>query len=96
MRRSLSSTTSIRKAHETPSPEHWTYSALAAIATNAAAHNCPNEWKAIDAALPKAKLDAKQAAEVKKLRADGEQLHKDGKHSESMATLGKAKKILKI
>lgn len=70
--------------------------ALAAMATTAVAHNCPNEWKAIDAALPKAKLDAKQAAEVKKLRADGEQLHKDGKHSESMAALGKAKKILKI
>ena len=62
----------------------------------AAAHNCPNEWKAIDAALPKAKLDDKQMAEVKKLRAEGEKLHKDGKHSESMATLGKAKKILKI
>jgi hypothetical protein len=38
----------------------------------------------------------KQMAEVKKLRAEGEQLHKDGKHSESMATLGKAKKVLKI
>lgn len=67
-----------------------------AFATSAAAHNCPNEWKAIDAALPKAKLDDKQMAEVKKLRAEGEKLHKDGKHSESMATLGKAKKILKI
>jgi len=33
---------------------------------------------------------------VKKLRAEGEKLHKAGKHSESMATLGKAKKILKI
>jgi len=70
--------------------------ALALAATSALAHNCPNEWKAIDAALPKAKLDAKQTAEVKKLRAEGEQLHKDGKHSESMATLGKAKQILKI
>ena len=60
------------------------------------AHNCPNEWRAIDAALPKAKLDASQAAEVRKLRADGEQLHKSGKHAESMATLGKAKKILGI
>ena len=60
------------------------------------AHNCPNEMKAIDAALPKAKLDAKQTAEVKKLRADGEQLHKDGKHNESMAALGKAKGILGI
>ena len=69
---------------------------LAVAASAALAHNCPNEWKAIDAALPKAKLDAKQAAEVKKLRADGEQLHKAGKHSESMAALGKAKKMLGI
>ncbi len=30
------------------------------------------------------------------LRADGEKLHNDGKHSESMATLGKAKKMLGI
>ena len=69
---------------------------LGFAASSAFAHNCPNEWKAIDAALPKAKLDDKQMAEVKKLRAEGEKLHKDGKHSESMATLGKAKKILKI
>ncbi len=70
--------------------------ALSLACTLAFAGNCPNEWKAIDAALPKAKLDAKQMAEAKKLRAEGEQLHKAGKHSESMATLGKAKKILKI
>jgi hypothetical protein len=69
---------------------------LAVFASIAWAHNCPNEMKAIDAALPKAKLDAKQTAEVKKLRADGEQLHKDGKHNESMAALGKAKGILGI
>jgi hypothetical protein len=69
---------------------------LAAFASLAWAHNCPNEVKAIDAALPKAKLDAKQQAEVKKLRDDGEQLHKAGKHSESMASLGKAKDILGI
>lgn len=62
----------------------------------AVASNCPNEWKAIDAALPKAKVDAKQMAEVKKLRAEGERLHKAGKHSESMSTLGKAKKLLGI
>jgi hypothetical protein len=67
-----------------------------ALATAAWAHNCPNEMKAIDAALPKAKLDAKQSAEVKKLRAEGEQLHKAGKHGESMAALGKAKGILGI
>jgi hypothetical protein len=70
--------------------------ALIGFTSVAAAHNCPNEWKAIDAALPKAKLDDKQMAEVKKLRAEGEQLHKAGKHSESMAALGKAKKMLGI
>jgi hypothetical protein len=70
--------------------------ALVLASSLAAAGNCPNEWKSIDAALPKAKLDAQQMAEVKKLRAEGEQLHKAGKHSESMATLGKAKKILGI
>jgi hypothetical protein len=70
--------------------------ALVLASSIALAHNCPNEWKAIDAALPKAKLDSKQMAEVKKLRAEGEKLHKEGKHAESMATLGKAKKILKI
>jgi hypothetical protein len=70
--------------------------ALTFAATAAFAHNCPNEMKAIDAALPKAKLDAKQTAEVKQLRADGEKLHKDGKHTESMAALGKAKDILGI
>ena len=42
--------------------------ALAFAASAAFAHNCPNEMKAIDAALPKAKLDSKQAAEVKQLR----------------------------
>lgn len=62
----------------------------------AIANNCPNEMKAIDAALPKAKLSAAQMSEVKKLRAEGETLHKAGKHAESMAALGKAKKILKI
>ncbi len=70
--------------------------ALAFASSLAFANNCPNEMKAIDAALPKAKLDAKQTAEVKKLRAEGEQLHKAGKHSESMAALGKAKGILGI
>ena len=65
-------------------------------ASTAFAGNCPVQMKAIDDALPKAKLDAAKTAEVKKLRAQGEAEHKAGKHSESMATLGKAKKILKI
>ena len=67
-----------------------------AFASGAWAFNCPADMSAIDAALPKAKLDAKQAAEVKRLRDEGEQLHKAGKHNESMAALGKAKGILGI
>ena len=62
----------------------------------ALAHNCPREMKAIDQALPAAKLSAAQMDEVKKLRADGEAQHKAGKHDESMASLGKAKAILGI
>ena len=72
------------------------FAALAFSASLAFANNCPVDMKAIDAALPKAKLNASQASEVKKLRADGEAFHKAGKHSESMAALGKAKGILGI
>jgi hypothetical protein len=35
-------------------------------------------------------------SEVKKYRAEGEALHKSGKHAESEATLAKAEKILGI
>ena len=70
--------------------------ALALASSAVLAGNCPVEMRAIDAALPKAKLDAKQMAEVKKLRADGERFHKEGKHGESMAALGKAKSILGV
>ena len=69
---------------------------LALASSFAYAHSCPKEMKAIDAALPSAKLSEPQMAEVKKLRADGERLHKEGKHGESMEALGKAKGILKI
>jgi len=69
---------------------------LALASSVALANSCPKEMKAIDAALPKAKLSEAQMSEVKKLRADEEKLHKDGKHSESMAALDKAKKMLGI
>lgn len=69
---------------------------LALFASTAFARSCPVQMKAIDAALPKAKLDATKTAEVKKLRADGEKLHKEGKHAEAEAALGKAKAILGI
>ena len=69
---------------------------LALASSVAFANSCPREMKAIDAALPKAKLSDAQLAEVKKLRAEGEKLHKEGKHTESMEALDKAKNILKI
>ncbi|HWI37307.1 MAG TPA: hypothetical protein VNU64_12705 [Burkholderiales bacterium] len=69
---------------------------LALVAGPAFAHSCPKEMRAIDAALPNAKLTDAQMSEVKKLRADGETFHKQGKHDESMAALGKAKGILGI
>ena len=69
---------------------------LALASTAALAHRCPAEMKAIDAALTKAKLSESQMTEVKKLRAEGEALHKAKKHGESTEALDKAKKILGI
>lgn len=61
------------------------------------ANNCPNEMKAIDAKLASStKLSEADLAKVRKLRADGEAAHKAGKHSESMQSLGEAKKLLGI
>ncbi len=67
---------------------------LALSAGVALAHGCPGEMKAIDAKLPTAQLAEAQMSKVKELRAKGEQLHKEGKHGESMAALGEAKKLL--
>lgn len=60
------------------------------------ASSCPKHMKAIDAALPKAKLTAAQLADVKKYRAEGEKLHKEGNHTDSLATLARAERILGI
>ena len=69
--------------------------ALALFAAPAFAFHCPMDMAAIDAALGKTpSLSAEQMAEVKKLRAQGEEFHKAGKHQESVDTLAKAKKIL--
>ncbi len=70
--------------------------ALAFASSLALAGSCPKEMKAIDDALPAAKLDAAKMDEVKKLRAEGETHHKAGKHADSLAALGKAKTILGI
>lgn len=63
----------------------------------ALANNCPNEMKAIDAKLDSASgISAENMAKIKSLRADGERLHKEGKHDESMKALQQAKKMLGI
>lgn len=70
---------------------------LLAAAGSAFAFHCPADMKKIDEALAKnPKLTAEQMTEVKKYRADGEVLHKAGKHQESVDTLAKAMKILDI
>jgi len=68
-----------------------------ALSGGALAFHCPADMKKIDDALSKnPQLSAEQMAEVKKLRAEGETLHNAGKHQESIDTLAKAMKILKI
>ena len=69
---------------------------LFCMSTLSFAHNCPNEMKAIDAALNGTKLTGAELAKVKALRADGEKAHADGKHADSMKALGEAKKLLGI
>lgn len=68
-----------------------------AFAGSAFAFHCPADMKAIDNALASSpKLTAQQLSDVKQYRADGEALHKAGKHQESIDTLAKAKAILNI
>ena len=71
--------------------------ALLACSGAALAFHCPADMKKIDEALAKnPKLTPEQMAEVKKQRADGEALHKAGKHQESIDTLAKAMKTLGV
>ncbi len=67
------------------------------VSSAAFAFHCPADMKKIDDALAQSpKLTAEQMADVKKLRSDGEALHKAGKHQESVDTLAKAMKILGV
>lgn len=71
--------------------------ALLALSSSAFAFHCPADMKKIDEALAKQpQLTDAQMAEVKKYRAEGETLHKAGKHQESVDTLAKAMKILNV
>ncbi|MFN2348350.1 MAG: hypothetical protein ABR558_02090 [Thioalkalivibrio sp.] len=65
-----------------------------ASATTFAMH-CPADMRKIDAAMAdNPSLTAEQKADVQRYRAEGEALHKAGKHQESVDTLAKAMKIL--
>lgn len=71
--------------------------ALLFASATAFAFHCPKDMKAIDDAMAKnPKLSEADAKAVKKYREEGEALHKAGKHQESVDTLAKAMKILKI
>lgn len=71
--------------------------ALMLFATGALANNCPTLMKKIDDAMAqKPKLTEAQMADVKKYRAEGETMHKAGKHAESTAALTKAMALLNI
>jgi len=90
--------TRIDKIHGGSMKFRMTFAALAlSFAGSAFAFHCPAEMKKIDDAMASnPKLTAAQIDEVKKYRAEGEALHKAGKHQESLDTLAKAEKILGI
>ena len=69
--------------------------ALLLISAGAYAGGCPKYMKQIDDALAaEPELSATDMAEVKKLRGEGEMLHKTGKHQESVDALTKAIALL--
>ncbi|HEX7926360.1 MAG TPA: hypothetical protein VF678_02140 [bacterium] len=62
--------------------------------TTAFAFQCPSLMKKFDAAVGSSKASAAQMSEAKGLRAKGEELHKAGKHAESVEALNKALKLI--
>ena len=73
------------------------FAAVLLFAGTALAFHCPQEMKKIDDALAKnPNLTPAQLEQVKKDRAEGEALHKAGKHNESLEALGRAEKTLGI
>ena len=61
------------------------------VASYANAGSCPILIKKVDSKLATAKeLSEKQVAEIEKLRKEGEEAHKTGKHKESVKLLQEA------
>jgi hypothetical protein len=70
---------------------------LALAAGPAFAAHCPVHVKAIDEAMEgDTGLSDEQLAEAKALRDEGEQLHNEGKHDESMEKLHEAMEMLSL
>jgi hypothetical protein len=69
-------------------------SLVAAVSAPALANQCPSDIKKIDAALESSNLNQEQKAEVMRLRDEGQQLHEQGNHQQSMDTLARAKQML--
>lgn len=66
-------------------------------AVPALAFNCPADMTQIDAALAAGpSISSSDLARVKTLRAEGEQLHKAGRHRQSLYSLARAKALLGI
>ncbi len=67
-------------------------------AGNTFAFHCPTDMQKIDQALKanSVRISAEQVVEVKRLRAEGESLHNQGRHQESVEVLAKAMKILGV
>lgn len=73
------------------------FTTLMFASMTALAFHCPADMKKIDAAMAKnPELSESDRKAVKNARKKGEELHKEGKHQESVDELAKAMKILKI
>ncbi len=59
------------------------------------AHSCPVLMKDIDARMGTVQgVSSEKMTKIKQLRADGERLHKQGKHDDSMKALQEAQSLL--
>ena len=67
---------------------------LLALATPAAAGQCPALWKQLDAKLQTAQLSEADRSKVAALRNKGEELHRSGDHAGSAAALNEALAML--
>lgn len=73
------------------------FALTAALASSTAfAGRCPVDMKQIDAAMANSTLSSADMDKVRELRAKGEELHKSGDHSGSVAALAEARKMLGI